>query len=307
MNKIFTKSLAIIMSVILFFSIISGIIISINILAKKNKEQLWAETNTIKIGEEEILYVDLTKKSDDYKKINQPKEEPHQLLTNNESNVEKTSEDKQYSTKTDENNQYSTKTIMIKTSNIDKITKADNIESIAKISDDLYTIHYSNSEDTKKGYESLKEDEAIEGVIKDYKVSALESDQEDINLEALSAQDGKEAWGIYDTGLVRYKYMLNQRNANQDIKVAVLDTGVRTTHEVFKNVKNEDRLDFTYSYNYISKNKNISDDNGHGTMVAGIIAEGTSNNVKIVPIKTLDSKGEGRITRNIRGYESCFK
>ena len=283
MNKLFTKSLAIIMSVILFFSIISGIIISINILAKKNKEQVWAETNTIKIGEEEILYVDLTKKSDDYKKINQPKEELQQVSTANETKVEEINE----------NNPYSTKTIMIKTSNIDKISKADNIESIAKISDDLYTIHYSNSEDTKIGYESLKEDEAIEGVIKDYKVSALESDQEDIKLESQSAPNGKEAWGIYDTGLVRYKYMLNQRNANQDIKVAVLDTGVRTTHEVFKNVNNGDRLDLTDSYNYISKNKNISDDNGHGTMVAGIIAEGTSNNVKIVPVKTLDEKGEG--------------
>ena len=295
MKKLFTKSLAIIMSVILFFSIISGIIISINILAKKNKEQVWAETNTIKIGEEEILYVDLTKKSEDYQIINQPKEEPHQLSTNNESNVEKPNEDNQYSPKTYEDNPYSTKTIMIKTSNVDKISKADNIESIAKISDDLYTVHYSNSEDTKKGYESLKEDEAIEDVIKDYKVSALENDQEDISLEAQSAQNGKEAWGIYDTGLVRYKYMLNQRNANQDIKVAVLDTGVRTTHEVFKNVNNGDRLDLTDSYNYISKNKNISDDNGHGTMVAGIIAEGTSNNVKIVPVKTLDSAGEGSL------------
>ena len=293
MKKLIKETIAIIIITIIALSIISGIIISINILAKKNKEQVWAETNTIKIGEEEILYVDLTKKSDDYQKITQPKEELHQLSTNNESNVEKTSEDNQYSPKTNEDNPYSTKTIMIKTSNIDKISKAGNIESIAKISEDLYTIHYSNSEDTKKGYESLIEDEAIEGVIKDYKVSALESDQEDINLEVQSAQNGKEAWGIYDTGLVRYKYMLNQRNANQDIKVAVLDTGVRTTHEVFKNVNNGDRLDLTDSYNYISKNKNISDDNGHGTMVAGIISEGTSNNVKIVPVKTLDDKGEG--------------
>lgn len=295
MKKLIKESLAIIIITIIALSLVSGIIISINILAEKNKEQVWAETNTIKIGEEEILYVDLTKKSDDYIKINQPKEEQHQLSTNNESNVEKTNEDNQNSPKTYEDNPYSTKTIMIKTSNIDKITQADNIESIAKISEDLYTIHYSNSEDTKKGYESLKEDEAIEDVIKDYKVSALESDQEDINLEAQSVPNGKEAWGIYDTGLVRYKYMLNQRNANQDIKVAVLDTGVRTTHEVFKNVNNGDRLDLTDSYNYISKNKNISDDNGHGTMVAGIIAEGTSNNVKIVPVKTLDSAGEGSL------------
>lgn len=282
MKRVITNLLAIIMSIIIILSIVSGIIISINIFAKKNKEQVWAETNKIKIGEEDILYVDLTKKSEDYEKVNQQKE-TEQLSTNIESNVDKTNEI----------DSYPSKTILIKSSNIDKIKNAENIESIVKISDDLYTVHYTNSEKAESGYNALTKDESIEKVVKDYKVSILENETNDVNVEALSAESGKEAWGIYDTGLVRYKYMLNQRNANQDIKVAVLDTGVRTTHEVFKNVNNGDRLDLTDSYNYISKNKNIADDNGHGTMVAGIIAEGTSNNVKIVPVKTLDDKGEG--------------
>ena len=284
MKNLVRKLILIIMSIILILSIASTIIISANLLAKHKKEQLWAETNKIKIGEEEIFYVDLTKRAEDYEKINQQKEnEQLSTKTNIDANVDNTIA----------NDSYSTKTILVKSSNIEKIKNSDNIESIVKISDNLYTVHYTNSEDAESAYNVLKKDEVIENVVKDYKVSILENETSDVNVEALDATKGKEAWGIYDTGLVKYKYMLNQRNANQDIKVAVLDTGVRTTHEVFKNVNNGDRLDLTDSYNYISKNKNIADDNGHGTMVAGIIAEGTSNNVKIVPVKTLDDKGEG--------------
>lgn len=284
MKRVITNLLAIIMSIIIILSIVSGIIISINIFAKKNKEQVWAETNEIKIGEEEILYVDLTTKAEDYEKVNQQKE-TEQLSTNIESNVDNTNEI----------DSHPSKTILIKSSNIDKIKNAENIESIVKISDDLYTVHYTNSANAELGYNALIKDEAIENVVKDYKVSILENETNDVNVEALEATKGKEAWGIFDTGLIYLKEKINKTENISEIKIAVLDTGVRTTHEVFKNQNTADRLDLTYAYNYISKSQNIADDNGHGTMVAGIIAEGTSNNVKIVPVKTLDDKGEGGI------------
>ena len=113
-----------------------------------------------------------------------------------------------------------------------------------------------SQEDTKIGYESLTKDKAIESVVKDYIVSALEND---IDIEALNRTltKWKQAWGIFDTGLVRYKTKNeNNKNTNQ-IKVAVLDTGIRTTHEVFKNIDTADRLDLADSYNYIDKNTDI--------------------------------------------------
>lgn len=306
-TKIINKSIAVIMSIILVLSIIIGIILSINLLAKYNKEQLWAETNKIKIGAEEILYVDLTTKSEDYKKINQSNE-IEQVSTDNELIVDNSNENAYNSElKSDENkaiidendievnNPYSTNKILIKTSNIDKINNVENIESIVKISEDLYSIHYSNAKDTKDGYNILKDDNAIENVIKDCKVTALENETSDISLEALDVSSGKSAWGIYDTGLSLLKDKINYTKNIPEIKVAVLDTGLRSTHEVFRNQNTADRLDLTDSYNYISKNKNIADDNGHGTMVAGILSEATSNNVKIVPIKIMDNTGEGSL------------
>ena len=90
-SRLLTRLLAIILCIILVISVVSGIIIGINLLAKYNQEQLWAETNKIKIGEEDIFYVDLTRKAEDIKKLNQP-EVITQVSTNNESIAENINE-----------------------------------------------------------------------------------------------------------------------------------------------------------------------------------------------------------------------
>jgi hypothetical protein len=85
-----------------------------------------------------------------------------------------------------------------------------------------------------------------------------------------------------------------------DVIVAVIDTGVDTTHEDFKKTK------FVAGYNALTGNtisrRANSDDNGHGTLVAGVIAASTDNGkgiagaargVSIMPIKALDSDGSG--------------
>ena len=354
MKKFSIKSIVVII-IILVFTITNGIILLLNFAAKYHREQLWAETNKIKIGEENILYVDLTKKADDYNKINQTEKiekteeleevkEPEELK-NNEIIVNKISEyayhmefnlnenkaiiDGKESSIDDVienydenipkeqlvqylsenivgdieydgsnlkiNNPYSTNTILVKTSKIDKIKNTENIESIVKIAEDIYNIHYSNARDTQSGYNALKQDQVIQNIIKDCKVSLLENDIKDTSLQILDAPKDREAWGINDTGLMLYKSKLNASNNKQEIKVGVLDTGIRITHEVFKNQNTSDRLDLSDSYNFISNNKDVTDDCGHGTMVAGIIAEGTSNNVKIVPVKIMNSNGSGSV------------
>lgn len=75
--------------------------------------------------------------------------------------------------------------------------------------------------------------------------------------------------------------------------VAVLDTGVDTTHPDLKD-------NLISGYNFVDKNDDVSDLDGHGTMVTGIIAAVANNSegivgvapeVKIMPLKVLTSKG----------------
>lgn len=72
-----------------------------------------------------------------------------------------------------------------------------------------------------------------------------------------------------------------------EISVGVIDSGVDYTHELFTDRITDTTLNFSSSGN----ENDCMDDNFHGTLVAGIIAQNTSDNVKIKPYKLLNSSG----------------
>jgi serine protease len=90
------------------------------------------------------------------------------------------------------------------------------------------------------------------------------------------------------------------------ITVAVLDTGVRMTHKDLQ----ANLIIPTDICNFINNSNNPTDDYGHGTHVAGIISAVSNNNlcvtgmawnVKILPVKVLNSNGEGTFAQIIAG------
>ena len=72
------------------------------------------------------------------------------------------------------------------------------------------------------------------------------------------------------------------------VTVAVLDTGADKNHRIFKGKT-------IYGYDVVNGDYTPEDDNGHGTMTAGIISESTPKNVRIMPIKVMNSKGDGSV------------
>ena len=89
----------------------------------------------------------------------------------------------------------------------------------------------------------------------------------------------------------------------QEVVVAVIDTGV--AFEKFGDrfrVEDLGESQFVSPHNFIAGNEHANDDHGHGTHVAGTIAQLTNNgvgvagvapNVKIMPLKVLNSRGFG--------------
>lgn len=103
-------------------------------------------------------------------------------------------------------------------------------------------------------------------------------------------------------GLVKAGFLDAWQKSTGDKKtiIAIVDTGIDGTHEDLRNAK------IVKGYDVASKSiisgKSNSDDNGHGTLIAGVIA-GTANNSKgivgagynlgLMPIKALDASGSG--------------
>ncbi|MGH2979501.1 MAG: S8 family serine peptidase [Solirubrobacterales bacterium] len=95
--------------------------------------------------------------------------------------------------------------------------------------------------------------------------------------------------------------------------VAVLDTGVayRTSPDRrYVKAPDLDRSRFVRGYDFVRNNSLPYDRNGHGTFVAGVIAQSTNNGIglagvayraRIMPIRVLDYEGKGDVATIARG------
>jgi hypothetical protein len=110
------------------------------------------------------------------------------------------------------------------------------------------------------------------------------------------SNDDKQ-WGLSKAGFVK---AWKRTTGLTQTTVAVIDTGIDGTHVDFS------KTHFVAGYNFVD-DKNIlagsnSDDNGHGTLVAGVIGATTNNkkgiagadwNVSLMAVKALNAQGSG--------------
>ncbi len=124
-------------------------------------------------------------------------------------------------------------------------------------------------------------------------------------------EDANTEQTVYDLlGIKVYNDYLAALDASQglqDVVVAVVDTGLNPTHPVFANrVLSEYAVNFSQG---ISDNTALNqwnnDLNGHGTHVAGLIADMTLDNVKILPIKIFH--GHSNETINDYAFENAVR
>jgi subtilisin family serine protease len=109
--------------------------------------------------------------------------------------------------------------------------------------------------------------------------SALQSG--DSNPDAVQAARNQWAWQRID--LVRSQNVSEGRN----VTVATLDTGVNANHPAIK-----DQL--VPGYNALTGSPDATDDNGHGTFVAGVISQ-VAPDASIMPVKVLNNLGQGTV------------
>jgi serine protease len=124
------------------------------------------------------------------------------------------------------------------------------------------------------------------------------------NMLPTSGVNAPEAWA---------NLLGDHRAGGKGVVVAVLDTGVAYRDwKTFHRSPDFGRTHFVAPHDFVSNNRFPLDRNGHGTFVAGIIAESTNNGIgltglaygaSIMPVRVLDASGEGdeaTIARGIR-------
>ena len=185
---------------------------------------------------------------------------------------------------------FESKSLILKTYNSIDLSSYDFID-INYIDDKTLILDFDSIEKTIKCYDLLKDDPSIEYIEPDIYIDLSEDESvgnsEENTINYIS-------WGVERLGIDKYAKYIKDENKENIVTIAVIDTGIDYNHSIFK-----DKLLYS-GYDFINNDDDPYDDNlqGHGTHVAGIIADSTRelDNIKILPIKALNSLGTGTIS-----------
>lgn len=138
----------------------------------------------------------------------------------------------------------------------------------------------------------------VETVEIDQSIKLSSVAQENISDEISTSPYQTVPWGMYSTGT----YAVNSTNpVGERINVAVFDTGIASHQE----------LSIKGGISFVADIEDYWDDHGHGTQIAGPIAAldndkgivGSTSNVDLYSVKTIDSRGNGYISSIIQGLQ----
>jgi serine protease len=176
--------------------------------------------------------------------------------------------------------------------------------------DHLYRLDFASADGAAAALGKLSGDPDVESVDYDSTVS-LSPDEQSGELTARAAGSMESECGagkgttadFPNDACFKYQWHLRQigmpaawkRGTGAGAVVAVIDTGVTKVGDLAG-------TKFVPGYNFIANNTNADDDHGHGTHVAGTIAESTNNRLgvagvaygaAIMPLKVLSARGSG--------------
>lgn len=155
---------------------------------------------------------------------------------------------------------------------------------------------------------SLKRDPAVRVAEPDYEVraTAIPNDPEFPKLWGLHNTGGQGGSPDADIDAVE---AWDQTTGSDSVVVAVLDSGVDTSHPDLSPNILRDAQGKLVGYDFLQNDANPNDDNGHGTHVAGTLGArgnnqrgvvGVCHQVKIMPVKFLNAQGNGNVSNAIK-------
>ena len=163
----------------------------------------------------------------------------------------------------------------------DKYGAVDSVQS----SSNIYLVQFETGSDAQEAYKALKKNKKVKYVEPDLYVGVNDYKPVPEGEDFLSSKEAAKSWGVSHINADSYAAYLGKRT-KKSITVAVVDSGVSRHSLIGKRLLN--------GYDFVEADKNASDVFGHGTHVAGIIADSTPGlNVNILPVRVLNEYGGG--------------
>lgn len=148
-----------------------------------------------------------------------------------------------------------------------------------------------------------KRDQAIKDLVADPRVQSVEPDYT-VHGHATTPNDPEYVNQPYWTR-VGADQLWDTTKGSSNLLIADLDTGINFQHPDFAGKT-------VAGYDFVNNDNDATDDHGHGTAVAGVMAATTNNgvgiasgcwNCKIMPIKVLDANNAGTVSNIASGIQ----
>lgn len=179
----------------------------------------------------------------------------------------------------------------------------------------------SDKYSTKELIDRLRRKSNVKYAEPNYKIK--KADYNDSYYRYQWAQENKgQNDGIDDLDINADASILSDKDSQERV-IALVDTGIDYTHEelkdvVWNNPYNNRKLLGQHGYDFINRDADPLDDNGHGSHCSGIMAAKSNNeagiagtvksdNVKIMALKILDESGSGYGMEAVGAYNYIYK
>lgn len=150
----------------------------------------------------------------------------------------------------------------------------DDRNAVAKVEgwNSMHILQYESEQDTKDALEFFSNQPFVEYVEEDQYIEIFPCS----NTDGIYSQEPL-SWGnsVVKSDSIN-KAILNSDIESSEIVVGIFDTGINVDHKYFLNSGRVEE-----GYNVFDQNSNITDTQGHGSHVAGIILNNTLSNVKV--------------------------
>ena len=179
---------------------------------------------------------------------------------------------------------YQTKTILVEA---DEISDDFGALSSDKLIDGIFILKYDTERRTRAAYEFFQTETWVKNAVLD-QVSFIET----INDESQTVYKDDEnnnnvnenSYGVSAMGLENYKKIVSDNGNPADVVVATIGYGGNIDNSYF-----DGRISDEY-YNFIEDSKDVHETIAQGSRTLEVIKEGTSDNVKIMPLVVINDE-----------------